>query len=90
MGKLLSLRSYGRALSRTDGPSFRVNWSDNSETVSRDGGSLYIADLQRMGQHIVKSTKVSLARLIYGTPVKIQLEKLRDRLSNQDQGYSFV
>jgi hypothetical protein len=28
--------------------------------------------------------------LIYGTPVKIDLEKLRDRLSNQDQGYSFV
>jgi hypothetical protein len=34
IGELLSLRSYGRALSRTDSPSFRVHWSDNSETVS--------------------------------------------------------
>jgi hypothetical protein len=34
MGELLSLRSYGRAFSRSDGSSFRVNWSDDSETVS--------------------------------------------------------
>jgi len=27
---------------------------------------------------------------MYGTPIKIQLEKLRNRLSNQDQGYSFI
>jgi hypothetical protein len=90
MGELLSLRSYGRALSRTDGPSFRVNWSDNSETVSWDGGSLCMADLKRMGRHVIQSTEASLCRLMYGTPIEIQLEKLRDRLSNQDQGYSFV
>jgi hypothetical protein len=28
-GELLSLRSYGRAFSRSDGPSFRVNWSED-------------------------------------------------------------
>jgi hypothetical protein len=34
MGELLSLRSYGRAFSRSDGPSFRVNWSEDSKTIS--------------------------------------------------------
>jgi hypothetical protein len=64
MGELLSLRSYGRALSRTDGLSFRVNWNDNSKTVSWDSGSLRIADLQRMGQHVIESTKASLGSMI--------------------------
>lgn len=90
MGELLSLRSYGRALSRTDGPSFRVNWSDDSETVSWDGGSLRMADLRRMGQHMVQLAEASLARLMYGMPARIQLSKLQDRLSNQNQGYCFV
>jgi hypothetical protein len=49
-----------------------------------------MADLKRMGRHVVESTKASLGRLMYGTPVEIQLGKLRDRLSNQDQGYTFV
>ena len=43
-----------------------------------------------MGRHVIQSTEASLCQLMYGTPIKIQLEKLRDRLSNQDQGYSFV
>jgi hypothetical protein len=43
-----------------------------------------------MDRHVIQSTEASLCRLIYGTPIEIQLEKLRDRLSNQDQGYSFV
>ncbi|KAK3680383.1 hypothetical protein LTR37_021276 [Vermiconidia calcicola] len=30
MGELLSLRTYGRAISRSDGPSFRVQWSEDS------------------------------------------------------------
>ena len=40
MGELLSLRSYGRAVSRTDGPSFRVRWSQDGQTVTWDDGYL--------------------------------------------------
>jgi hypothetical protein len=34
MSELLSLRSYGRAISRSDGPSFRVNWHEDDQVVS--------------------------------------------------------
>jgi hypothetical protein len=34
VGELLSLRAYGRAVSRSDGPTFRVDWSDDSETLN--------------------------------------------------------
>ena len=43
MGELLSLRSYGRAISRTDGPCFRVRWSGDRQMVSWPGGSLDLA-----------------------------------------------
>ena len=38
MGEFISLRKYGRAISHSDGPSFRVRWSDDGETVSWDDG----------------------------------------------------
>lgn len=39
-GELLGLRSYGRAFSRSNGPSFRVNWDKDGQTVCWDSGAL--------------------------------------------------
>jgi hypothetical protein len=34
MGELISQRSYGRALGRSDGSTFHVNWNDDDEEIS--------------------------------------------------------
>lgn len=96
MGELLSLRSYGRALSRSDGPSFRVNWSADGETVSWDAGmegvgKLTMLDFRTLGRRAVANSSASLTTLLYGwSPPKLTLDNIRDTLSNQEYGYSFV
>jgi hypothetical protein len=43
MNELLSLRDYGRVIGRSDGPSFRVTWSEDGETVSWDKHNMSMA-----------------------------------------------
>jgi hypothetical protein len=94
MGELLSLRSYGQAIAHSDGPSFRVEWSEDSETVAWDTGKgighLTMQQLRQLGDDSVYSAKASMARLLYGLSPSFELNSVRDRLSNHDQGYSFV
>jgi len=90
MDELLSLRAYGRVLSRTDGPSFRVDWSKDSETVNWDGGKLTMEQLRRLSSEAVDSAANSLDRLMRGLEPTLQLENIRDRLSNYARDYSFV
>ncbi|KIV98742.1 uncharacterized protein PV09_09494 [Verruconis gallopava] len=94
MGELLSLRSYGRAISRSDGPTFRVQWSDDSQTVcwdaGKDVGSLTMDQLRQFGRKSTNSASVSLTRLMYGWVPDIHLKGIRDMISNQKKGYSFV
>ena len=90
MGELLSLRYCGRAFSRADGPSFRVSWSDDSKAVSWDDGQINMDQFRRLGQVVLQSVKLSMARLMYGLTPSIRLEDIRDHWSDQTPGYSFV
>ena len=49
MGELLGLRAYGRKILRADGPSFRVDWSLDAETVQWDEGRLTMAQFRQLG-----------------------------------------
>ncbi len=89
-GELLSLRSYGRAFSRSDGPSFRVNWSEDLETISWTNGKLSMDQLRELGARIYDSAAASMFRLMYGLEPQLQLEDIQDRLSAHEYGYSFV
>lgn len=40
VGELLGLQAYRRAISRSDGPSSRVGWSEDGETLRWDGAEL--------------------------------------------------
>ncbi len=90
MGELLSLRSYGRAFSRSDGPSFRVNWSEDSETVSWTGGKLSMDQFRDLGARVYDSAAASMSRLMYGLESQLHLDDIQDRLSAHEYGYSFV
>lgn len=90
MDELLSLRSYGRALSRSDGPSFRVNWSDDGETVVWDAGKLNMGQFRELGHDALQSATLSFNRIMRGFKGTLQLDNIRDKLSNHTEGYSFV
>lgn len=84
MGELLSLRSYGRAISRSDGPAFRVHWREDSEAVSWDAGKevgkLTMDQLRQLGLKSVGDASASLTRLMYGWVPSVQLKDIRDTL----------
>ncbi|KAM0722087.1 hypothetical protein Q7P37_003013 [Cladosporium fusiforme] len=90
LGELLSLRSYGRAFSRTDGPSFRVRWSDDGETVSWADGKLRLSEFRSFAQRAVDSADEFLREMMYGMRPRFDLTRFRDDMSVTKQGYSFV
>jgi len=90
MGELLSLRSYGRALSRSDGPSFRVHWSDDGQIVSWADGSLTMTQFREIGRGALKHAASCCDRLMYHWSPSCDISSLRDKLSDMSYGYSFV
>lgn len=90
MGELLSLRSYGRAICRSEGPSFRVQWSDDGQVVSWDKHQLSMAQFRSIGFAVLERAKVCCKRLMYDWEPLCDMTKVRDRLSNVINGYSFV
>lgn len=90
MGEFLSLRAYGRVLSRSDGPSFRSWWSDNADTICWDESQLTMSKFKELGRSAAESVAASLRRLMYGWKPDFNLAKLRDRFSDNTRDYSFV
>ena len=90
MGELLSRRSYGRALSRTDGPSFRVRWSHDAQTVFWTDGELTMRGFRKLAHRALEKASQSCSRLMFGFQPSIPLRQLRDNMSNYAAGYSFV
>jgi hypothetical protein len=89
-GELLSLRNFGRSLTRSDGPSFRVRWSSDAQTVSWDDGQLSMDQFRALSKTAFDSATLCMERLMYGLRPRMQLDHIRDCMSNQKQGYSFM
>ncbi|RGP58116.1 hypothetical protein FSPOR_11930, partial [Fusarium sporotrichioides] len=92
MGEFLSLLSYGNALRRSQGSSFRFYWSDDGEVLSWDGNQrLSMVDFRGLAREVLRSVTASCSRLMYDwEPPYIDLSLIRDNLSTTTPGYSFV
>ena len=90
MGELLSLRSYGRVVSRSDGPSFRVQWNKDGKVVYWDDGHISMEQFRELGSIALQRVRTSLAQLSYGIQPDFDLDHVVDRISNTARGYSFV
>jgi hypothetical protein len=90
LGELLSLRTYGRAFSRTDGPSFRVRWSNDRQVVSWADGKLCLSDFRCFAQRSIESAETLLDQMMYGSRPMIDLNSLHDDMSAMKHGYSFI
>lgn len=90
LGEPLSLRNFGHSLSRSDGPSFRVGWSPHSQTVSWDDGRLSMNHFRELSKTAFDSATTCVERVTYVLKPRLQLHHIRDCMSNQRQGYSFM
>lgn len=90
VGELLSLRAYGRTVSRTDGPTFRVDWSHDGSSVRWDGNELSMADFRGIGHQAANPVHQSIEGVFGTHPPSLDLSILHDRMPEHKNGYSFV
>ncbi|EAQ90199.1 hypothetical protein CHGG_06818 [Chaetomium globosum CBS 148.51] len=90
VGELLSLRTYGRKLARSDGPAFRVQWSDDDQVLSWDEGRISMQQFRALSHDLLQSVALSTRRLMYDLQPQVDLHALRDKMSDVGKGYSFV
>jgi hypothetical protein len=88
--EFISLRAYGRKITPSDGPAFRVFWGEDGETVSFEGGSLRMEKFRALGYYLLNQAKALCSELMYQWQPPVDLNKVHDDLSNQRQGFSFV
>lgn len=90
VSELLSLRAYGRVLARTDGSAFRVEWTDDGESVKWEDGILTMNQFRALGRHALNMVQETIGELMGTFRPTINLSLLRDRISEHRHGYSFV
>jgi hypothetical protein len=89
VGEILSLRAYGRQISRTQGAAFKFFWSDDGQTVKWDQYTYTMATFRQLSQQILDTASQSCCRLMYDWQPPVDLASLRDRFANLEEGYSF-
>jgi hypothetical protein len=92
LGEFLSLLSYGRALSRSEGPVYHFYWSEDDQVLSWDGCShLSMTSFRGLVREALRQATIQCQRLMFDwEPANPDLSSLQDRLSTAKSGYSFV
>jgi Orsellinic acid/F9775 biosynthesis cluster protein D len=90
LGEMLGLRSYGRALAKSEGPSFHVNWSDDGQEILWDGQWLSMLQFRKIGHNALESATATCNQLMYDWKPACHLDNIKDILSESAEGYSFV
>ncbi|RGP58413.1 hypothetical protein FSPOR_11888 [Fusarium sporotrichioides] len=92
LDEFLSLLSYGRALSRSEGPVYHFYWSEDDQVLSWDGClHLSMSSFRGLAREALRQATIQCQRLMFDwEPADPDLGGLRDRLSTAKSGYSFV
>jgi hypothetical protein len=86
-----SLRDFGRVIARTDPLSFLLRLSDDSETVFYgDDFSLNMESFRELAEHFLAKAEILCNDLMFGLDPVIDLQKVKDDLTNTNNGFSFV
>ncbi|KAH7248434.1 hypothetical protein B0J15DRAFT_562897 [Fusarium solani] len=73
--EMISLRSYGRVIARSESPAYLLRWSEDGQTV-------YYGDLFHDGS--------TPEELMFGWDRSVDLSQVKDDLKNAERGFSFV
>jgi hypothetical protein len=90
LGEFLSLRAFGRKQARSDTPSFLVRWSDDGSTLFYDDTSISMENFRNFGHSLVLHAEALCDKLMFNWLPRVDLNRVRDEMSNTRQGYSFI
>ena len=88
--EFISLLNYGRRIAPLDGPTFRVRWSHDGNTVSFEGGSLTMDQFRALGHTLLDQASKLCDELMYHWLPPVRLDQIHDDLNNSRHGFSFV
>jgi hypothetical protein len=77
-------------MARTDGSAFRVEWTDDGESVKWEDGILTMDQFRALGRHALNLVQETIGELMGTFRPMMNLSLLRDRISEHRHGYSFV
>lgn len=90
VSELLSLRDYGRVLAGSEGPVFRVCWTDDGKLLSWDDGQISMDQFRGLSGTLVDRVSSASYRLMYGWQPDLDLHSVHDRMATYDCDYSFL
>lgn len=89
--ELVSLRNFGFVIGRSEAPAFILHWSEDRETVTcGDKLALTMDGFRGLINYFISQAEELCSKLLYGLQVDIDINKLKDDISNKTPGHSFV
>jgi hypothetical protein len=89
--EMVSLRSYGRVVARSDDPAFLLRWSEDSQTVSyRDSFSVTMGEFRHLPEHFISQLDTLCSEMMFDWRPSVDLSRVKDDMTNTVRGYSFV
>jgi hypothetical protein len=89
--EMISLRSYGRVIARTDIPAFVLRWSEDTQTHFQGVDlELSMGSFRRLPAYFIEQAEQLCDELMFRWRLAIDLTKVKDDLTNIKRGFSFV
>jgi hypothetical protein len=89
--EMVSLRSYGRVIARTDSPAVVMRWSEDGQVLSQGVDlELSMGSFRQLPEYFIDRAEQLCNDLMYRWRPAIDLTKIKDDLQNTSQGFSFV
>ncbi|KAK7575421.1 hypothetical protein V3481_017381 [Fusarium oxysporum f. sp. vasinfectum] len=87
----VSLRAYGCVAARNDMPSCLLYWSDDGQSVGwGQGVEISMGQFRALTEYLIKEVNSLCNSLMFGLEPDIDLSQIKDDMTNNDNGYSFV
>ncbi|EFY93997.2 telomere-associated RecQ helicase [Metarhizium robertsii ARSEF 23] len=89
--EFFNLRNYGRVAAQSDTPPFLLHWNDDGQSVWwKDSSPLSMSQFRQLSGQLIQEAESLCYELMYGLEPAIDLESIKDDMTNRQQGYSFV
>ena len=90
MGECIELRAYGRGIVKKEGARANLSWAADGHSFSIRGSQIQLLDLARMHWDSVARVGARLSHLMLGWEPAVDLHDIRDDLTCNATGWSFI
>jgi hypothetical protein len=88
--EFVSLLAFGHKVAHTDGPTIQFHWSDDGQQISYGDHTLGMEQFRSFSHSLIERCGQLCRTLMYGWEPPVQLDRIRDDMSNTQRGYSFI